>query len=473
MDIFRKSALDKLASPDQLDKLIKITSPQSWLALVFFLLIIMSTVVWSLVGSIPDKIQAQGIIISSGETRAVVSTVEGEMSDITVEKNDYVLPGETIARISQKPWVDEAGKVGEQIRKIESAVLAGQPGETQISESTLNLVDIKNQIADIEKQIEKAKGNDPLPKLAADLGRSRNETAMYQSDLEKRDRDLESARTALEKNKVLFDLGAIAQVEYQKLLEARDAADYARKNTQFSLSQSQDNQASLQKQYLKAQEDFSQEVAYMVFRRKALEANFGATKKSKLDSLRLRMAEIRQKLGESEIVSTVEGLVVSVGVKKGNVIQRGTEIARIMEKGNRVNESNAVFYVPLEKGKKLVPGSRMNVYPSTANRQEYGHMVAAISNVSKFVASAEEMRAKLGNEELVNTFLKAGVLVQVDAYLLKDSSSASGYYWANKKGKTLTVREGTLCTASILIGANRPITFILPLLKEKLTPFEE
>ena len=39
-DLYRKSSLDKLSNPEQLDRMIKISSPLSWLALIAVLLVL-------------------------------------------------------------------------------------------------------------------------------------------------------------------------------------------------------------------------------------------------------------------------------------------------------------------------------------------------------------------------------------------------------------------------------------------------
>ena len=36
--IFRKTALEKLSSPEQLDELMKITTPKGWVALIAFMI---------------------------------------------------------------------------------------------------------------------------------------------------------------------------------------------------------------------------------------------------------------------------------------------------------------------------------------------------------------------------------------------------------------------------------------------------
>lgn len=473
MSVFRKSSLDKLSSPEQLDKLIKITSPRSWLILAFFVLICVSTVIWSLAGSIPKKVQAQGIIINSGGTKSIFCAVDGEISDVTVEKNDYVYVGDILARVSQGPLVDEAIQVDQQIKEIEALNLTGKSDLKNAKESNLNLIDIKNQISDIDKQLNKTKNNDPSLKMAIDIEKSQIELEMYEADFTKKTSELNKIESDLAVNEKLLAAGAITQAEYDKLLDAITTAVFNKKNAELSIEQSKNNQGSLKKQLDQSRVDFTNEVNYLVFKRATLESNFMSTKNAKLDTLHKKRLEIEQKLNASEIVSHVEGKVIAVMANPGNMVQKGMEVAKILEKGDQINTSNAVFYVPVENGKKLTPGMRINVYPSTANRQEYGHMIAIITNISNYVVSADEMRARLGNEELVNNFLKQGVLVQVDTYLLKDEKTKSGYYWSNKKGKELSVLDGTMCSASVTVEKNKPITLLLPLLKEKFSPFEE
>ena len=67
--LFRKAALDKLASPERLDVLVRVTSPTGWLALLTLGAVIVGVVIWGIVGSIPDRIDGQGILLRGGSIR--------------------------------------------------------------------------------------------------------------------------------------------------------------------------------------------------------------------------------------------------------------------------------------------------------------------------------------------------------------------------------------------------------------------
>ena len=81
--VFRKSALDKIASVDQLDKMLKVTSPMSWLALLGITLILVFTVIWSIVGTLPSTVTASGVIVNADTaTNTVLATQRGTVQAI-------------------------------------------------------------------------------------------------------------------------------------------------------------------------------------------------------------------------------------------------------------------------------------------------------------------------------------------------------------------------------------------------------
>ncbi|MCP3871222.1 MAG: NHLP bacteriocin system secretion protein, partial [Gammaproteobacteria bacterium] len=51
--MFRKKALKKLSSPEQLDELLKVTTPHGWLALLALCAIVITIVLWGIFGRIP------------------------------------------------------------------------------------------------------------------------------------------------------------------------------------------------------------------------------------------------------------------------------------------------------------------------------------------------------------------------------------------------------------------------------------
>ena len=137
-DLYRKSSLERMSNPEQLDKVLKVTSPMSWLALIAVTVIIVITVIWSIVGTIPETVTAPGIVSSvvgsnsvytndagtvvslrvragdelhlgdpvmtyrnsSNDIIVVYSDQVGTVSDLVVKKDDKFTPGKDIIRVS-------------------------------------------------------------------------------------------------------------------------------------------------------------------------------------------------------------------------------------------------------------------------------------------------------------------------------------------------------------------------------------
>ena len=65
-DIYRKSALERLSNPEQLDKAIVVTSPMTWLALGAAAVIAVGLLIWSFVGSLQQTVSGVGVTVGSG-----------------------------------------------------------------------------------------------------------------------------------------------------------------------------------------------------------------------------------------------------------------------------------------------------------------------------------------------------------------------------------------------------------------------
>jgi hypothetical protein len=97
-NIFREVSLKRLSSPEQLDQLIKVTSPKGWLALIALGLLLAGVIVWSFLGSISTKIAGQGILLNDGGVFSLTHDTSGQVLDIRFAAGDLVKKGDIIAR---------------------------------------------------------------------------------------------------------------------------------------------------------------------------------------------------------------------------------------------------------------------------------------------------------------------------------------------------------------------------------------
>jgi HlyD family secretion protein len=104
--LFRKSAIDKLSSPEQLDVLSEVTSPRGWLALWTIGAMLLGVLLWGVFGSIPTRVEGQGILIRGGGLREVASFGEGVLAELHVRVNDLVQPEQVLGTIAVPAFED-------------------------------------------------------------------------------------------------------------------------------------------------------------------------------------------------------------------------------------------------------------------------------------------------------------------------------------------------------------------------------
>ena len=69
--LFREEAMDKMSSPDELDRLMRVTHPKGWLALVA------ATVVWGVFGSVPIEVGGDKGVLLGGDSRSQAASNPG------------------------------------------------------------------------------------------------------------------------------------------------------------------------------------------------------------------------------------------------------------------------------------------------------------------------------------------------------------------------------------------------------------
>jgi HlyD family secretion protein len=100
---FRKAALDRLASPEQLDRMVTVTSARGWLALLVLCLLILAGLAWSIVGTLPTYARADGILLrKTGKVVANLAAGNGVLAEFLVKTGDPVTTGQVIARIDHR-----------------------------------------------------------------------------------------------------------------------------------------------------------------------------------------------------------------------------------------------------------------------------------------------------------------------------------------------------------------------------------
>ena len=122
IDPFRKRALDRLSSPEDLDRLVRVSRPGTWIALAGLLLLIAGVVLWSTLTSITTTVSGLGYVLPEGGLIEASAIQPGIVQQIDVRPGQSVRPGDRVASLRLADGrgltitAPTAGQVGEVLR---------------------------------------------------------------------------------------------------------------------------------------------------------------------------------------------------------------------------------------------------------------------------------------------------------------------------------------------------------------------
>lgn len=556
-EIFRKSALEKLSSPEQLDKMIVITSPSFWLSMVGAGIIIVSALVWSIFGRLPENVDAQGIYVNRNGMQSVYAENNGVVDQILVADGDYVSKGDVIAVFDTEEIDKKIAEYEEKKTAVEEVSIETVEQIKSISTSDevlslysdlyQNLNMLKHQTEQLEKKrVELAASEKKYLALEAEyynsmsVGDSTDEQLDFQeaqsaystasnyvanarSQYEQADDQYDNAKAQLSaiekaykdylasKNITEADAAAgnvigskeLATInEYLTSIASakanKESYKAARDIAEDTLDDYEDEKDDAEKDYEAAKADYIHKVESIgaaqahqseVGNKYNVAANLYNSDRNTVQSLEDNIAqakiqinvtktyilsslknEYKQYLDQkeaSEIKATFDGKISDLAISEGDLVGQGNEVAKI-QKGKEV-DNIVVCYVPVGEGRKVQEGMKVLIYPSTVNRQEYGHMEATVLSVDEYITSTTDMQKQLGNQNLVEAFMQSGPVVEVVCELRESTDTVSGYYWSSNKGASVMIEGGTMIEASVVVSEKPPISLLIPFLKEKLT----
>lgn len=131
-----------------------------------------------------------------------------------------------------------------------------------------------------------------------------------------------------------------------------------------------------------------------------------------------------------------------------------------------VDMIHACFF-PIGTGKRLAPDMEMRISPSSVERQRFGSIVGKLTSVSSFPMTGEGILNLVGNTKLAQTLLEEGGGIMGEARLEKDPASPTGLKWTSR-GPDNPVTPGTTTSCRVTVERRKPISFVIPLLREWL-----
>src|ERR671918_759169 len=133
--IFRQQAWEHFSSPEQLDQLLQVVSPQHWLALATCGALVGVALLWGIFGRLPTTVMGRGVLLHPRQVVDVQAPAAGRLATLTVREGDVIRVGDVLGTLEQL----EIQRQLQEARAREHALLAQDRAKTtlQAQQTTL------------------------------------------------------------------------------------------------------------------------------------------------------------------------------------------------------------------------------------------------------------------------------------------------------------------------------------------------
>ena len=408
--LFRKKALERLETPDHLDRALVVTTSRAWLAAGLLTLVTAGVLIWSVLGEVAIYVRADGIFLTrDGQVLDAVSEGTGVLSKVHPQVGDTVAEGEVVAEIVNK-------ELGDRYRAAE-----------------LTLRD-RQRVLD-ERKDSAAKEN---ALIGENLVRQRARLEKLEHNAR---RSLETLRERLRNHERLFAEHTVTRLTVERSQDAYDRAQH----DLLGLLRQRDT--------MEAQE---------LQRRNNLDSAI-ATAEVSLQAARNELQRLKTMVGSNKIYAPAAGRVTEIKSSLGTLMPAGQPVISLETIGDGFE---VLVYVPPAEGKRVEVGMRTLVSPVSAPRAKYGVMIGEIERISEFPTSIEGMVVVLRNRELAQSLASKGPPYAGRIALQLDPETSSGYAWTSPRADDLTLTSGTLAGVEIQVSTEAPIALVIPLINK-------
>lgn len=397
--IFRQAALDRLSSPEQLDQLLVVTTPKSWVALMTLVALIVSALLWGIFGAIPTQVSGQALFLRSGGLENITVGDAGRLTDLSVRSGDEIREGQLIARLARPELLEELNSTREQLSELQERLL---------------------WLSELNQTQEELRGD-----LLAERRQNLQDQVVIQQE-------------RLITRRELLDDGLITRNDYLA--------------TQEELEQTRANLQQLSITALEEQKGLEEEISNI---------------RSRVSETERRLSVLGHQFRENTTVrSPYSGRVVEVQGATGAIIPSGRSLVTVEPTGPSIKSLEVRLFVSALDGKRIAKGSEALLSPAGVRREEYGYLRGRVISVSEYPVTREGIMRTIQNEDLVRQFIERGAVFEVRIDLIRDPSTPSGFDWTSAQGPPLQITSGTLGSGQITVRRQRPISLVVPVLRE-------
>ena len=413
MGLFRQEATRKLTSPEQLDTLACVISPLGWLALSAVAMVFLIAALWGVYGRIPTKASGVGIITRSSGISEVTPAASGVLVSLLVGPGDTVHENEVVAEVALPSLQEQIKQLKLELEQLHS----------KRSEAIRN-----NQESTRQREENRAQR-----RKALELSRADN-----QQRLEWAQRNVKAQEELFQQGLVAAPVVFDARLKLQTVQHAFDSlAEQLQQIDLEAADEKRRQQTDLS--------DLDRQIAQM----------------------ELQLETQRQALErQSHVTSPASGRVVEILASAGDFVSSQEPILQVEKETAKSNDLMAILFVPPEDGKKVRPGMRALVDPSTVKVSEYGGIEARVTGVSDRPITSRSVSRLLANPDLGHSMAASGSQFQITVRLVTDAGTFSGFHWASGVGPPMAIGSGTPCQGEIILEEVPPVSYVMPFFRK-------
>jgi HlyD family secretion protein len=412
--LFRKVALERLSSPEQLDTMMRVITPNAWLALAPLLGLIVLALIWGWFGSIPTKVAGRCILINPTGLADIASNASGRITAVTVRVGEVVKVGQQVALVAQPELLDRIEKAEQRLRELQA-----------------------------QSRVVRAFSSQGVALGAEALAQQRRNLESRLNVVE------EQARVAGEREQTLGRLLEQGLITKQTLLQTQQE----RANLLLDAENIRNQVKELSLKKLEGDKLSRSEVATM--------ENQVSEAQRALDTL------LQSKKLTTSLTSPFDGRVVEIKAGAGTLVAQGSSVLNVELAGESSGRLQAVIYVDAAEGKRVAPRMEAQIVPTTIKREEHGFLQGVVDYVADYPSTTQSMMLLLQNENLVRDLAGTAPPIAIRA-ALRRGDNFSGYQWSSAAGAPVKIASGTLCHAEIVVQTQRPLSLVIPVLRKSL-----
>lgn len=406
-EIFRKAALERMASPERTDRPIRLVGAPGWLLLAIFAVAVGAGAAWAFRTEAPVKIRASGILIDQAGLVEIATEQGGLLQSVNLRPGDRVEAGQVVATLSR-------------------------------SELDRELASARATLTDLQDRYDRLAAAH-AERAAREAG---HDETRRQTIAETRGTLVSRLVLLRERAEKLAPLAERKVVPELRLIEA-----------EIAVSDLDERIAALDEQVRQIALDAAERLSQREF--ELLEERL------KIDEQKRTIERLSARLSDERVIrSRHEGRVVEIKVNPGDVLAPGSALATLapVDLGR---DLQALMYVPPADGKRVLPGMDAEIQPTTVEREVYGHIRGRVVSVSPLPATPEGMRRALQNDQLVEQLSLGGAPIEV-RLSLEPAGTPSGFAWSSSQGPVGGVNAGTLVEGKVVIEERPLVDLVLP-----------